>query len=152
MTSSFVMPVMLSLYRLPVKHLDQRQTDIPIADNIRMENMLLRQILADNLRQAMAESTGADTQMSLAKRAGIAQSHVSKLLRCEAAATTDVLASLAHALGRQPWELLADSEQTRQSALRKMILGDRVTDERAAETLPPAPKKVSANRRKKPRS
>ena len=82
-----------------------------------------------------------DTQAGVAKRAGVAQSHVSRLLRCEAAATTDLIAALSRALDVQPWELLADAEATRQAALEKMILGLP----RAAD----APPKEVAHRRKK---
>jgi transcriptional regulator with XRE-family HTH domain len=88
-----------------------------------MENMQLRQILADNLREAMEQTPGIDTQIALARRAGIAQSHLSKILRGEASATTDLLNALANAMGREPWELLADSNETREAAIRKMLVG-----------------------------
>lgn len=101
--------------------------------------MLLRQILADNLREAMSQNPNIDTQIALARRAGIAQSHLSKLLRGEASATTDLIAALAEAVGREPWELLADSESTREAALRKMLLG-------GMEELPKA---VAHKRRKR---
>lgn len=110
--------------------------------------MQLRQILAHNLKTAMAHTPGAETQLALAKKAGIAQSHLSKLLRLEAAATTDLIAALARAPGREPWELLADSEATRQAALQRMILGNRAPDARVNELLPPAPIPEVARRKK----
>lgn len=71
----------------------------------------------------MEATPGADTQLTLAKRAGVGQSHISRILRQESAATIDVIASLAEALNIQPWELLADSDATRQAALEKMLGG-----------------------------
>lgn len=148
MTSSLVMPPMLSLYRLSRQALNHRQSDNAIAENGDMENIELRQILARNLRQAMAESTSLHTQAALAGKAGMAQSHLSEILRAETSATTDMIATLARALGREPWELLANDEATRQAALQKMILGPRISNERAAEKLPPAPTKEGAKRKK----
>jgi transcriptional regulator with XRE-family HTH domain len=97
-----------------------------------MKKALLRQILAKNLERAMEAAPGADRQLTLAKRAGVGQSHISRILRQESAATIDVIAALAEALNIQPWELLADSDSTRQAALEKM-LGGRI-DERAPVT------------------
>lgn len=139
----------LSVSRFSVKPDMHRQSDTGIAHNGRMENMELRQILARNLRQAMEDSIGLDTQLALARRAGIAQSHLSEVLRAEASPTTDMLNVLARALGLEPWELLANDEATRQAALQKMILGPRASDARVAENLPPAPKKEAAARRRK---
>jgi predicted XRE-type DNA-binding protein len=68
-----------------------RVSDIP--HPFGMENMQLRLILSANLKRAMGE----DTQAEVAKRAGIAQSHISRILRCEASATTDLIADLARA-------------------------------------------------------
>jgi plasmid maintenance system antidote protein VapI len=94
-----------------------------IHQNDGMKKAVLRQILARNLQAAMETSPGVDTQMTLAKRAGIGQSHISRILRGESAATIDVIAALAEALNIQPWELLANDEATRQAALEKMLGG-----------------------------
>lgn len=106
-----------------------------------MENMQLRQTLAANLRKAMED----DTQAEVAKRAGVAQSHISRILRCEASATTDLIAALARALKLQPWELLADNEATRRAALERMLYGQAVAGDRKVE----APQKEVAYRRRK---
>lgn len=94
-----------------------------IHQNVGMKKALLRQILAKNLQGAMEATPGVDTQITLAKRAGVGQSHVSRILRQESAATIDVIAALAEALNIQPWELLSDSEATRQAAMEKMLGG-----------------------------
>lgn len=70
------------------------------------------------------ERPGMDTQMAVAKKAGIGQSHLSRLLRCEASATTDLIAALSRALGVQPWELLVDTAATREAAIRRMLGGE----------------------------
>jgi transcriptional regulator with XRE-family HTH domain len=127
----------LSHIRLELQAENLPHAAIAIPQNSGMENMQLRQVLAANLRRAM-ERPGMDTQMAVAKKAGIGQSHLSRLLRCEASATTDLIAALARALGIQPWELLADTEATREAALRKML----------GEPAEPAPPKERATRKK----
>lgn len=94
-----------------------------IHQNGGMKKAQLRQILARNLQMAMERTPGADTQQALAKRAGVGQSHVSRILRGESAATIDVIAAMCEALNIQPWELLSDEESTRQAAMEKMLGG-----------------------------
>lgn len=118
-----------------------------IPDNVRMKKELLRQILADNVARRMQEIPGVDTQITLAKRAGIAQSHVGRILKGAQSIGLDTIAAVSGALGCQPWELLADDEVTRRAAMERMILGPRVADGRAAQTLPPAPSKHAAHKR-----
>lgn len=66
-----------------------------------------------------------DTQPKLAAKAGIGQSTVSRLLLQEQGATVDMLDAFAAAFGIQTWELLADSDSTREAAYQRMILGAR---------------------------
>lgn len=120
--------------------------DIAIRDNERMRKELLRQILAANVSRRMEETPGADTQKALAKRAGIGQSHVSRVLNGRQSVGIDIVAAVSGALGCQPWELLADDEITRRAAMERMILG----------TTPPPPqpagyvaKQVAHKRRRK---
>lgn len=101
--------------------------DIGIRDNAPMQKDLLRQILAANIERAM-EGAGFSTQPQLAKKARIGQSSVSRILRGESSATTDMIAALAEALKCQPWELLTDNETTRKAALERMILGPQATE------------------------
>lgn len=122
-----------------------------IAHNAGMDKMLLRQIVVDNIVRRMESTPRLSTQTALAAEAKVSQPYLSELLRGESAPTTDLLAKLADAFGCQPWELLADSEATRKAALEKMILGPRVSNERAAEKLPAAPMKEAAARRRKKR-
>lgn len=118
------------------------QRDKSIPDNEGMRKELLRQILASNVARRMEQTPGAETQQTLAKKAGIGQSHISRILNGAQSVGLDIVAAVSTALGCQPWELLADDEATRRAAMERMLLGPRVTDERAAEKLPPAPKSM----------
>jgi transcriptional regulator with XRE-family HTH domain len=120
-----------------------------------MQKMLLREILARNLKNQM-EVRGL-TQKELEAKSGVAQSHISRILRRDAGATIDRVAEIAGALGCQPWELLANTEATRRAALERMITGPAVSDERVEDALPLPPggariPKTSAARRRKPPS
>jgi len=95
----------------------------------------LRQILARNIADAMHRMPGLDTQLGLAAKAKIGQSHLSRILRGESAATIDRVAKIAKALGMQPWELLVDTELTRRAALERMIVGATAPNERVAKAL-----------------
>ena len=88
----------------------------------------------------MQVSSHCDTQAKLSKRARVAQSHVSRILRCESAATVDMLEAIASALGCMAWELLADDEGARKEALARMLLGTPVPDSAVSRSLPPLPK------------
>ncbi len=68
------------------------------------------------------EKTGM-RQLAFAGKAGISQSHLSEILRSVSSVSVDLLADLARAAGCQPWELLADSEETRRAAIDKMLGG-----------------------------
>jgi transcriptional regulator with XRE-family HTH domain len=104
----------------------------------------LRQILARNLRAAMARDSTISTQEKLAAKSKLSQSHISRLLLCEAAATTDALMALAVAVRCEPWELLTDAQATRKAALEKLLSVTPVSDERVAEHLPPTPRRRKA--------
>jgi transcriptional regulator with XRE-family HTH domain len=111
----------------------------------------MRRLIAANLKAALDRKGWSGNQ--LAHAAKISQTHLAKVLREEAAFSTDILGPLSKALGMGPWELLADSEATREKAIRQLLLGPRIPDDRAAEHLPPAPvKEVAARRRKKDRA
>jgi len=95
--------------------------DLRMQENGRMEKHLLRQILARNITQAMERKPDVSTQPALAEKAGIAQSHVSRILNCQLGAGLDKLAELSEALDCEPWELLVDEEATRERAIKRMI-------------------------------
>lgn len=109
----------------------------------------LYQTFIDNVRDRMRESVDVKTQTALASRAQMSQGFVSEILSGDSIPSLEIVERVAFALRCQPWELLADSEATRKAALERMILGSRVTDERAAEHLPPAPEKEAAAKRRK---
>ena len=110
-----------------------------------VDNSELRKVVAHNLRRLMEATPGLDTQEAVARKAVIAQSHVSKILRCQANATLDLVAALARAFNVLPWELLANTEATRKAALERMLYGP-AQDEPHRE-LPR--KEVALRRRKK---
>lgn len=108
----------------------------------------MRRMIAANIKAALDRKGWSGNQ--LAQKAKISQSHLAKVMREEAAFSTDILGPLAEALGVLPLELLADSEDVRERAIRQLLLGPRVPDDKAAEHLPPAPvKEVAARHRKK---
>lgn len=100
----------------------------------------------------MAETPGAETQAALARKAGIGQSHVSRVLKGAQSVGLDVVAAVSTALGCQPWELLANDEATRRAAMERMILGGSTNENEseytpARRTPPPGPTKRVAHKR-----
>lgn len=75
-----------------------------------MEN--LRSHLAHRLRRLMSDTQGLDTQTRVAKKAGVSQSTVQRILAEEQGATVDVLEQLADAFGikNAAYLLLGDDE------------------------------------------
>lgn len=112
-----------------------------------------RQVLARNIADRMQRTDALDTQKKLSMKSGVAQPHISRILRGTTGATIDRIALIARALGCEPWELLVDTELTRQAALRKMIMGSPVPDSVVEAALGPLPHskplKVAAARRRK---
>jgi transcriptional regulator with XRE-family HTH domain len=84
-------------------------------------------VLAHNLAAAM-ERQGLSAN-ALAKRSGVAQTHLSKVLRGEAELSTGKLAEVAGGLGLHPWELLVDSEAVRERAIRRVLQPDAPQDQ-----------------------
>lgn len=99
-----------------------------------MKKELLRQILAANVSRRMRE-VGIETQPVLAKRAGVGQSHISRILNMRQSVGLDVIAAVSGALGCQPWELLTNDEATRRAAIERMLGGPAQLE----SDLPPAP-------------
>lgn len=92
----------------------------------------------------MSRTPGLGTQLALAKRTGISQSHLSDVLNCATSTGVDLLADLAGALSLQPWELLADSEETKRAALARMMWGGGIPDKDVEKHLPLPPKSAPA--------
>lgn len=131
-----------------------RHPDFGKPHNRRMGKLPIRQILARNLQAAIDKSSLVDNQRGLALRSGVSPSHLSEIMRGISSVTVDLLADLAGALGLQPWELLADSEETKRAALARMMWGGGIPDKEVEKHLPlppkPAPAKEVAPKRKKP--
>jgi transcriptional regulator with XRE-family HTH domain len=68
----------------------------------------LRQVIAARMRALMAERPDLDTQVKLARRAGLSQSTVARILSADSSATADSLAQLSHAFGTSAASLLLD--------------------------------------------
>jgi transcriptional regulator with XRE-family HTH domain len=107
-----------------------------------MKKVDIRQVFAGNLRARMKQS--GMTQTALATRSGVSQAHISDILRGTTKVTLDLVADLAHALRCEAWELLVDSETTRQNVY-SMVLGIDKPQPLIAEPEPPRkrPKKGS---------
>ena len=110
-----------------------------LAENSVMDKDQIRQILATNVAALMESSLDLKSQLALERRSGVGQSTISRLLSCESGVSIDVVADIARAFHVQPWELLTDTEATREAALQRMLLGPRN----------PAPVREAAPSRKK---
>lgn len=126
-------------YTYPSREIKPHMYTVP-SHNGGMGEDEIRQLLARNIRDRMQRTPALDTQKKLSIKSGVAQPHISRILRRTSAATIDALGAIAGALGCQPWELLVDSHLTRRAALERMILGDAVPDEQVAKVLPIPPK------------
>ena len=80
----------------------------------------LRKVVVNNIHAAMERARIPSVNI-LARRAKVGQSALSRVMRLEGCMTTDRLASVAKALGVQPWELLVDDQATREEAMKRML-------------------------------
>lgn len=117
--------------------------------NGRMTKKASRQILAENLDKLMARFPGLESNYALGAKAKVAHSHIRRIRLQESAATVDMLDTIAEAFGIQPWELLTDGEEVRQSVIARLAWGGAASDEKVAQHLPPAPRKETATRLRK---
>lgn len=95
---------------------------IPIgaAQNAYVPNQTIRGVLVDNIRARLA-GAGFDSPTALARKAKVDPSYVAKLMKTQFSCSVDVLEKLAEALDCQPWELLVDSEASREAAYKKIL-------------------------------
>jgi transcriptional regulator with XRE-family HTH domain len=77
----------------------------------------LREIVAANVVARM----GSERQKAFAARAGIAQSHVSRLRHARNGITVDVLEHVAKALNCRPFELLIDTDADKKALLDRLF-------------------------------
>jgi transcriptional regulator with XRE-family HTH domain len=73
----------------------------------------IREVLAANIRHYMRTVPAVDTQVKLAKRAGISQSSVARVLAGNVDTQVSIVESLATAIGVSAAELLEDETDTR---------------------------------------
>lgn len=69
--------------------------------------MLIGKVLATNLARLMAERPDLNTQIKVAKKSGIGQTTVGRILRNEVSATADNIEAIACAFGLSVGELLS---------------------------------------------
>ncbi len=67
----------------------------------------IKQVLAENVRRLMA-ARGLDTQVKLAKRAGIGSGSVWRIRHAQAGVTLETLEAIASALDVDPQQLLTE--------------------------------------------
>jgi transcriptional regulator with XRE-family HTH domain len=67
-----------------------------------------RELIADRIRRLMDLRPDLDTQVKLAKRAGVSQSTVARTLSCDTSPSADSLLDIARALGTTPAMLLIE--------------------------------------------
>jgi transcriptional regulator with XRE-family HTH domain len=75
---------------------------------LRMTKKPIREILAANIRRYMRTVPAVDTQVKLARRAGISQSSVARVLAGNVDTQVSIVESLADAIGVSAAELLED--------------------------------------------
>lgn len=74
-----------------------------------MNTPLIREILAANIRHYMREVPAVDTQVKLAKKAGISQSSVARVLAANIDTQISIVAALAEAIGVRTADLLVEA-------------------------------------------
>lgn len=79
--------------------------------------MQLKDIVISNLNSLMAERSECSSQNALAKKSGVSQSHVGRILRGESTPTVEMIEALAKALKTAAPQLL--SENLGRSSLEK---------------------------------
>lgn len=93
---------------------------LPLGQDAYMQPRTIRDVLADNLR-ARLRGAGFDNPTALARKAGVDPSYMSKLMRSQFSCSVDLLDKFATALRCQPWELLVDSEASREEGWRRVM-------------------------------
>lgn len=111
----------------------------------RMEKTPVRQILADNLRLLMERSADLKTQAKVAKKAGIAQTSVSQLLRPNNDAAKspklDQVEKVAKAFGLATWQILLDPK-TVGEGMADLLMRPAPTDKTVRERYVEQPKRA----------
>src|SRR5260363_178275 len=79
-----------------------------------MKKMLIGKVLATNLARLMAERPDLNTQIKVAKKSGIGQTTVGRILRNEVSATADNIEAIACAFGLSVGELLSTQTNVRE--------------------------------------
>ena len=87
----------------------------------------------------MDGSLSLSSQAALARKSGVAQSYLSRVLRAKSAATIDQIERIAQAFGCQPFELLVDSEMIRRVAIERVLNAPPAPEERVDRAKGPVP-------------
>jgi len=84
---------------------------------LRMNTPLIREVLAANIRHYMREVPAVDTQVKLAKKAGISQSSVARVLAGKIDTQISIVAALADAIGVRTADLLVEAPEEKNKPL-----------------------------------
>jgi transcriptional regulator with XRE-family HTH domain len=91
------------------------QGNLTLGNILRMTKKPIREVLAANIRRYMRSVPAVDTQVKLAKRAGISQSSVARVLAGNVDTQVSIVESLASAIGVSAAELLEDATDAKAS-------------------------------------
>lgn len=95
--------------------------DIVLQRAYGMKTPPLRAVVAETVKSAMVAQPEIGTQEKLAKRAGVAQSHISRLLRGQNVTLDVLLEKVADALRVSPALLLINTDQVKLELLAKIF-------------------------------
>lgn len=103
--------------------------DTTLRQHFRMKSV--REIVAENVKRRMIGDL--DTQPKLAKKAGVGQAHISRIVNEKSGVTIDRLEMVARAFRCQPYELLLDGNEARRAIIEQIVLGPAVSTERVEQ-------------------
>jgi transcriptional regulator with XRE-family HTH domain len=107
MTNAFYPSRDISATGNPVEHIPQGNATFGMI--LRMNTPPIREVLATNIRHYMREVPAVDTQVKLAKKAGISQSSVARVLAANIDTQISIVAALAEAIGVRTADLLVEA-------------------------------------------
>jgi transcriptional regulator with XRE-family HTH domain len=146
MASDFFMDSIVFRYpekrKRPLSPPSFRHSERRFAQNIHMPKLDIGQIFARNVKAAR-DARGMN-QSQLAKKSGVSNAHLSEVMSGINGITIQLLADIADALDVEPWELLADSKETKRRAMER-LLGEP-SSAPDMEAAPPRAKKADGKR------
>lgn len=87
--------------------------------------MQLKDTVISNLNLLMAERSDCSSQNALAKKSGVSQSHIGRILRGESTPTVEMIEALARAFRIPPSKLLTEKLGRSQAGREQTALSDK---------------------------